>query len=166
MRRCSPYCAPVAVCVVTVVTAVRGCVTEPLSPKNSAASPGFTAGAIPLENSKNTYKIKPKLQYDVKSYCMEYYFETKIGANFDYLFCLQMFGKSFDWNSTFHDLQLCFGVKEFLFFIERLMFSLRNYLIVLYITSSLLLKVQGCVALIRSFSMRKELKEHNGVCNL
>ncbi|RYR29676.1 hypothetical protein Ahy_B01g054128 isoform B [Arachis hypogaea] len=153
MRRCSPYCAPVAVCVVTVVTAVRGCVTEPLSPKNSAASPGFTAGAIPLENSKNTYKIKPKLQYDVKSYCMEYYFETKIG-------------KSFDWNSTFHDLQLCFGVKEFLFFIERLMFSLRNYLIVLYITSSLLLKVQGCVALIRSFSMRKELKEHNGVCNL
>ncbi|KAL1333672.1 uncharacterized protein LOC107630993 isoform X2 [Arachis ipaensis] len=123
MRRCSPYCAPVAVCVVTVVTAVRGCVTEPLSPKNSAASPGFTAGdwplslflllcfllhlldsgkgAIPLENSKNTYKIKPKLQYDVKSYCMEYYFETKIG-------------KSFDWNSTFHDLQLCFGVKEFL----------------------------------------------------
>ncbi|XP_015932019.1 uncharacterized protein LOC107458326 isoform X1 [Arachis duranensis] len=58
-------------------------------------------GAIPLENSKNSYKIKSELQYDVKSYCMEYYFETKTG-------------KSFDWNSTFHDLQLCFGVKEFL----------------------------------------------------
>ncbi|XP_020977671.1 uncharacterized protein LOC107630993 isoform X4 [Arachis ipaensis] len=88
MRRCSPYCAPVAVCVVTVVTAVRGCVTEPLSPKNSAASPGFTAGDWPLS-----------------------------------LFLLLCFllhlldsgkGKSFDWNSTFHDLQLCFGVKEFL----------------------------------------------------
>ncbi|KAL1348779.1 hypothetical protein AAHE18_07G105000 [Arachis hypogaea] len=58
-------------------------------------------GAIPLENSKNSYKIKSELQYDVKSYWMEYYFETKTG-------------KSFDWNSTFHDLQLCFGVKEFL----------------------------------------------------
>ncbi|KAL4337585.1 hypothetical protein AHAS_Ahas12G0124900 [Arachis hypogaea] len=35
---------PVAVCGVTVVTAVRGCITEPLSPENSAASPGFTTG--------------------------------------------------------------------------------------------------------------------------
>ncbi|QHO01506.1 uncharacterized protein DS421_13g415700 [Arachis hypogaea] len=35
---------PVAVHGVTVVTAVRGCVTEPLSPENSAASPGFTTG--------------------------------------------------------------------------------------------------------------------------
>ncbi|RYR62444.1 hypothetical protein Ahy_A04g020042 [Arachis hypogaea] len=32
---------------------------------------------------------------------MEYYFETKTG-------------KSFDWNFTFYDLQLCFGVKELL----------------------------------------------------
>ncbi|QHO07551.1 uncharacterized protein DS421_14g464670 [Arachis hypogaea] len=37
---------PVAVCGVTVVAAVRSCVTEPLSPKNSAASPGFTTGAL------------------------------------------------------------------------------------------------------------------------
>nr|XP_025684539.1 uncharacterized protein LOC112785291 [Arachis hypogaea] len=36
---------PVAVCGVTVVAAVRGCVTEPLSPENSTTSPGFTAGA-------------------------------------------------------------------------------------------------------------------------
>ncbi|RYQ98611.1 hypothetical protein Ahy_B07g086367 [Arachis hypogaea] len=117
---------PVAVRGVTIVAASRGCVTEPLSPENSAASPGFTAdkgiinkdelwlvrdwpllflllcfllhlldsrkGAIPLENSKNTYKVKSELQYNVKSYCMEYYFETKTGANFNYLFRLQMFG--------------------------------------------------------------------------
>ncbi|QHN95452.1 uncharacterized protein DS421_18g609740 [Arachis hypogaea] len=36
---------PVAVCGVTVVAAVRGCVIEPLSPENSTASPGFTTGA-------------------------------------------------------------------------------------------------------------------------
>ncbi|XP_020965644.1 uncharacterized protein LOC110266099 [Arachis ipaensis] len=35
---------PVAVRGVTVVGAVRGCFTEPLSPENSAASPGFTTG--------------------------------------------------------------------------------------------------------------------------
>ncbi|CAL0312786.1 unnamed protein product [Lupinus luteus] len=33
---------------------------------------------------------------------MEYYFE------------INCYGKPADWNSTFHDLQLCFGVKEFL----------------------------------------------------
>ncbi|MED6109142.1 hypothetical protein PIB30_030927 [Stylosanthes scabra] len=58
--------------------------------------------AIPLENSKTSYKVKSELQYEVKSYCMEYYFENKSG------------GKSADWISTLHDLQLCFGVKEFL----------------------------------------------------
>ncbi|KAL4365615.1 hypothetical protein AHAS_Ahas07G0123800 [Arachis hypogaea] len=36
---------PVAVRGVTVVAAVRGCVTEPLSPENNVASPGFTIGA-------------------------------------------------------------------------------------------------------------------------
>ncbi|KAL4381375.1 hypothetical protein AHAS_Ahas04G0127200 [Arachis hypogaea] len=35
---------PVAIRGVTVVAAVRGCVTEPLSPEKSAASPGFTTG--------------------------------------------------------------------------------------------------------------------------
>ncbi|RYR50566.1 hypothetical protein Ahy_A07g037187 isoform C [Arachis hypogaea] len=107
---------PVAVRGVTVVAAVMGYATGPLSSENSAVSPGFTAGkgvlpsdfdfplifgnivvvdfhqelriggkgklkggkgAIFLENSENTYKIKSELQYDVKSYCMEYYFETK-----------------------------------------------------------------------------------------
>ncbi|XLU65743.1 hypothetical protein S245_024952 [Arachis hypogaea] len=99
---------PVAVRGVTVVAAVMGYATGPLSSENSAVSPGFTAGdwplslflllyfllhllnsgkgAIFLENSENTYKIKSELQYDVKSYCMEYYFETKTGANFDYFF--------------------------------------------------------------------------------
>nr|XP_025687387.1 uncharacterized protein LOC112789636 [Arachis hypogaea] len=36
---------PVAVRGVIVITAVRGCVTEPLSPENSVASPRFTAVA-------------------------------------------------------------------------------------------------------------------------
>ncbi|MED6197271.1 hypothetical protein PIB30_055132 [Stylosanthes scabra] len=58
--------------------------------------------AIPLENSETSYKVKSELQYEVKSYCMEYYFENKSG------------GKPADWISNFHDLQLCFGVKEFL----------------------------------------------------
>ncbi|XP_057730341.1 uncharacterized protein LOC130945657 [Arachis stenosperma] len=38
---------PVALRGVTVVAAVRGCITEPLSPENSAASPGFTI-VIPI----------------------------------------------------------------------------------------------------------------------
>lgn len=33
------------------------------------------------------------------------------GAN---LLCRGCTGKVIDWNSTLHDLQLCFGVKEFL----------------------------------------------------
>ncbi|KAL4287382.1 uncharacterized protein DS421_19g655200 [Arachis hypogaea] len=36
---------PVAIRGVTIIAAVKGCVTEPLSPKNNAASPGFTTGA-------------------------------------------------------------------------------------------------------------------------
>ncbi|KAK7276040.1 hypothetical protein RIF29_17171 [Crotalaria pallida] len=59
-------------------------------------------GAVLLENSKNSYKVKSEMKYSMKTYCMEYYFET----NSD--------GKPVDWNSSFHDLQLCFGVKEFL----------------------------------------------------
>ncbi|KAL4357087.1 hypothetical protein AHAS_Ahas09G0151600 [Arachis hypogaea] len=35
---------PVTVRGVTVIATIRGCVTEPLSPKNSSASLGFTTG--------------------------------------------------------------------------------------------------------------------------
>ncbi|KAE9615133.1 hypothetical protein Lal_00048129 [Lupinus albus] len=59
-------------------------------------------GAVLLEYSKNSYKVKSEMKHAMKNYCMEYYFEI----NSD--------GKPADWNSTFHDLQLCFGVKEFL----------------------------------------------------
>ncbi|CAK9164168.1 unnamed protein product [Ilex paraguariensis] len=58
-------------------------------------------GAVHLGISKNLYKVKSELKYVMKSYCMEYYFETNKG-------------KVADWNSTLHDLQLSFGVKEFL----------------------------------------------------
>ncbi|KAE8039324.1 hypothetical protein FH972_011748 [Carpinus fangiana] len=60
-------------------------------------------GAVLLEFSKNLYKVKSDLKYASKSYCMEYYFEK---TNND--------SKISDWNFTSHELQLCFGVKEFL----------------------------------------------------
>ncbi|GAY37796.1 hypothetical protein CUMW_031760 [Citrus unshiu] len=59
-------------------------------------------GAIQLDSSKNLYKAKSELKYFMKSYCMEYYFEIKKSGEFTV------------WDCTFHDLQLCFGVKEFL----------------------------------------------------
>ncbi|XP_065639114.1 uncharacterized protein LOC112040722 isoform X2 [Quercus suber] len=61
-------------------------------------------GAVLLEFSKNLYKVKFELKYSLKSYLMEYYFEK---SNTDD-------GKVSDWNFNLHDLQLCFGVKEFL----------------------------------------------------
>ncbi|XP_021278490.1 rab3 GTPase-activating protein catalytic subunit isoform X1 [Herrania umbratica] len=59
-------------------------------------------GAVHLDSSKNMYKVKSELKHATKIYSMEYYFE--INNN----------GKIVDWNSTLHDMQLCFGVKEFL----------------------------------------------------
>ncbi|KAK6246818.1 hypothetical protein QUC31_018383 [Theobroma cacao] len=59
-------------------------------------------GAVHLVSSKNMYKVKSELKHATKIYSMEYYFE--INNN----------GKIADWNSTLHDMQLCFGVKEFL----------------------------------------------------
>ncbi|QHO41211.1 hypothetical protein S245_015933 [Arachis hypogaea] len=43
---------PVAVRGVTVIAAVRGCVPGPLSSENSAASPGFTAGASDMREGQ------------------------------------------------------------------------------------------------------------------
>ncbi|PQQ07921.1 rab3 GTPase-activating protein catalytic subunit isoform X2 [Prunus yedoensis var. nudiflora] len=54
------------------------------------------------EVSEDLYKVKSELKFSAKNYCMEYYFGNKNE------------GKVIDWNSTLHDLQLCFGVKEFL----------------------------------------------------
>ncbi|KAF3454875.1 hypothetical protein FNV43_RR05323 [Rhamnella rubrinervis] len=59
-------------------------------------------GAVQLEFSTDLFKVKSELKDITKSYCMEYYFKT----NHDV--------KVVDWNSISHDLQLCFGVKEFL----------------------------------------------------
>lgn len=58
--------------------------------------------AIQLESSKDLFKVKSELKDVTKSYCMEYYFQTNNDA------------KIADWTTTLHDLQLCFGVKEFL----------------------------------------------------
>lgn len=63
-------------------------------------------GAIPLGELKNLYKIKSDLKYAMKNYCMEYYFEISNAVS--------QSGKSVDWNSTLHELQLSFGVKEFM----------------------------------------------------
>ncbi|TYH23769.1 hypothetical protein ES288_A03G039500v1 [Gossypium darwinii] len=57
-------------------------------------------GAVHLDSSDNIYKVKSELKNAAKIYSMEYYFEIS--------------GKIADWNCTLHDLQLCFGVKEFL----------------------------------------------------
>ncbi|XP_031388394.1 rab3 GTPase-activating protein catalytic subunit isoform X2 [Punica granatum] len=59
-------------------------------------------GAIGLGSSKNLYKVKSELKYAMKSYITEYFFETNNN------------GKMADWNDTLHDVQLCFGVKDFL----------------------------------------------------
>ncbi|XP_012571330.1 uncharacterized protein [Cicer arietinum] len=59
-------------------------------------------GAVLLEYSGNLYKVTTETKYALKSYCVEYYFETNPA------------GKPADWNFDLHDLQLCFGVKEFL----------------------------------------------------
>ncbi|XP_062015317.1 uncharacterized protein LOC133731891 isoform X1 [Rosa rugosa] len=54
------------------------------------------------EVSEEFYKVKYELKFAVKSYCMEYYFGSKND------------GKVMDWDPRLHDLQLCFGVKDFL----------------------------------------------------
>ncbi|XVF46202.1 hypothetical protein PTKIN_Ptkin03bG0008600 [Pterospermum kingtungense] len=59
-------------------------------------------GAVHLDSSNNLYKVKSELKNAAKIYSMEYYF----GINNK--------GKIADWNCTLHDLQLCFGVQEFL----------------------------------------------------
>ncbi|XP_038722871.1 rab3 GTPase-activating protein catalytic subunit isoform X2 [Tripterygium wilfordii] len=59
-------------------------------------------GAVSLAFSKRLYKVKMDVKYLSKSYCVEYYFETN---NND---------KVSDWNCSLHDLQLSFGIKEFL----------------------------------------------------
>ncbi|XP_057954278.1 uncharacterized protein LOC131148542 [Malania oleifera] len=59
-------------------------------------------GAVHLGFSGSFYKVKFGLKYAMKSYCLEYYFETSHN------------GKVADWTCSLHDLQLSFGVKEFL----------------------------------------------------
>ncbi|XP_073118917.1 uncharacterized protein [Henckelia pumila] len=58
--------------------------------------------AVQTDILKDLYKVKSEFKYAMKSYCMEYYFETSNN------------GKVTDWNQPLHDLQLSFGVKEFL----------------------------------------------------
>ncbi|CAI0399895.1 unnamed protein product [Linum tenue] len=59
-------------------------------------------GAMQLESSQNLYRVKFELKYALKTYCMEYFFETDSAVKIP------------EWTSPVHDLQLCFGVKEFL----------------------------------------------------
>ncbi|CAI8596976.1 unnamed protein product [Vicia faba] len=59
-------------------------------------------GAVLLDDYGNLYKMTSETKYAMKSYSMEYYFETNSA------------GKPANWNFDLHDLQLCFGVKEFL----------------------------------------------------
>ena len=90
-------------------------------------------GAVAMEDSKNLFKVKNDLRSVTQSYCMEFYFQiddngSQQGTWFHSntlcleetaFFCFMIryltdaagFG---DWNSGSHDLQLCFGVKDFL----------------------------------------------------
>ncbi|KAI3458892.1 hypothetical protein Pfo_015555 [Paulownia fortunei] len=58
--------------------------------------------AVRMDPFMGLYKVKSEFKYAMKSYCMEYYFLTSND------------GKVGDWNKALHDLQLSFGVKEFL----------------------------------------------------
>jgi len=81
--------------------------------------------------------VKSEMKYAMKSYCMEFYFKTDPDGNFFwgwgwvgmssrsmfrlrkvffliYCFYLLDAGEIADWNFDLHDLQLCFGVNEFL----------------------------------------------------
>ncbi|XP_073315050.1 uncharacterized protein [Primulina huaijiensis] len=55
--------------------------------------------AVQTDILRDLYKVKSEFKYAMKSYCMEYYFQTS---------------KVADWNQPLHDLQLSFGVNEFL----------------------------------------------------
>lgn len=59
-------------------------------------------GAVCVDSSKSLYTVRFDMKYADKSYFMEYYFERNPA------------GKVSDWSGTLHDLQLSFGVKEFL----------------------------------------------------
>ncbi|KAL9250671.1 Rab3 GTPase-activating protein catalytic subunit-like protein [Drosera capensis] len=60
-------------------------------------------GAIQVGPSNYLFKAKTELKHDLKSYIMEYYF-----------FLDRHSGKAKEWEWTLHDLQLFFGVDEFL----------------------------------------------------
>jgi Rab3 GTPase-activating protein catalytic subunit len=63
-------------------------------------------GAVAVEDSKNLFTVKHELKNVAKSYCMEFYFQIDNNGS-------QQAGIG-NWNSNSHDLQLCFGVKDFL----------------------------------------------------
>ncbi|KAI3994321.1 hypothetical protein MKX01_012578, partial [Papaver californicum] len=59
-------------------------------------------GALCLGPQKNLYKVKSELKYGVKMYGLDYYFEISRDGN------------PSEWNGDLHDMQLSFGVKDFL----------------------------------------------------
>ncbi|KAL9668145.1 hypothetical protein QQ045_002520 [Rhodiola kirilowii] len=59
-------------------------------------------GAVRWHSSHDLYKTKADLKYAAKNYSMEYNFRSSLT------------GKSTGWDGTLHDLQLSFGVDEFL----------------------------------------------------
>uniref|UniRef100_A0A2P2M4U0 Rab3 GTPase-activating protein catalytic subunit isoform X1 n=1 Tax=Rhizophora mucronata TaxID=61149 RepID=A0A2P2M4U0_RHIMU len=76
-------------------------------------------GAVQLEISQKLYVVKFELKYAMRSYSMEYYFETDDR------------GKHSDWNSSLHDLQLCFGVREFLVCLKLFIMALCFFVLTL-----------------------------------
>ncbi|XP_074589506.1 uncharacterized protein LOC141845330 isoform X2 [Curcuma longa] len=59
-------------------------------------------GAEQLGSRVNLYKVKSEIKYSTKFYCIEHYFGVSTN------------GKAADWDDNLHDLQLSFGVSDFL----------------------------------------------------
>ncbi|XP_078435560.1 rab3 GTPase-activating protein catalytic protein isoform X2 [Wolffia australiana] len=60
-------------------------------------------GAESVPSLKDIFKVKCELKYGSKVYCLEYYFQTTFRAE-----------KFAEWSADLHNLQLMFGVKEFM----------------------------------------------------
>lgn len=102
-------------------------------------------GAVTVEDSKNLFKVKYDLKNVTKSYCMEFYFQIDdngsqqgvydyrvIGRNCIFFFMIWYLTDAAgvdNWNTSSHDLQLCFGVKDFLVRFKSIVSALLHILI-------------------------------------
>ncbi|XP_072083294.1 uncharacterized protein [Arachis hypogaea] len=154
---------PVTVRGVTVVAAVRGCVTEPLSPENSAASLGFTIGGKgKLKGVEEQLRLLRSFVVITKKFSA-----TKITCfiePYPYLhICNKYFPSAISLNE-YHRRSI--RLLDFDKRVRYLEAADNSVFLFVNVSRKTLMMVFGtCVVLIRSFSMRKELDGYDGVCN-